>query len=125
MGIWILYLIVTFSFPIFEIAYGSIYRDKVPKNINGGNGYKTAMSRLNRDTWEFANRYYNKLIRLFGWVLLALSFVAAILIHGRDDNTLNLFMGILIALHIAALLGCMVPTENALRKTFDKNGHRR
>lgn len=125
MGIWILYLIVTFFFPIFEIIYGNVYRDKAPKDINGSNGYKTAMSRLNRDTWEFANRYFNKLMRFFGWVLLALSLVVTILIHGKDENTIILFMVILIAVQIIVILICMAPTENALRKTFDENGHRR
>lgn len=125
MGIWILYLIVTFFFPIFEIIYGNVYRDKAPKDINGSNGYKTTMARLNRDTWEFVNCYYNRLMRFFGWALLVISFVVTILIRGKNENTLNLFMGILLAVQIIVILCCIVPTENALRKTFDENGHRR
>ena len=125
MGIWILYFVVTFFLPIFYIIYGNIYRDKVPEDINGTSGYKTTMSRLNWDTWEFANHYYNKLMRFWGWILLVLSFVVTILICGRDENTVILFMAIVPVIQIIPILVCIAPTESALRKTFDENGHRR
>lgn len=124
MGIWILYFIVTLFLPIFYIIYGNIYRDKVPEDIDGASGYKTSMSRLNWDTWEFANRYYNKLMRFCGWILLVPSLVVTILICGRDENTVILFIAILPVIQIIPILACIAPTENALRKTFDESGHR-
>lgn len=122
---WILNLIVSMLIPIFMIIYSNIYRNKAPKDINGTNGYKTAMSRLNRDTWEFANHYYNNLMRVAGWVLLIVSLVAMLFVRGKNEEIINNSGLILLVVQIIVILVCVIPTEKALRKTFDENGNRK
>ncbi|HEX3016538.1 MAG TPA: SdpI family protein [Caproicibacter sp.] len=122
---WILNLIVSMLIPIFMIIYSNIYRNKAPKDINGTNGYKTAMSRLNRDTWEFANHYYNNLMRVAGWVLLVVSLVAMLFVRGKNEEIINNSGLILLVVQIIVILVCVIPTEKALRKTFDENGNRK
>jgi uncharacterized ion transporter superfamily protein YfcC len=125
MGIWILNLIVALLLPTFMIIYCNIYRNKAPKDINGSNGYKTAMSRMNRDTWEFANHYFNKLMRIAGWILLVLSFITMLFAMGKDDHTMSNFsIGLMLA-QLVVLLVSIIPTEKALRKTFDEDGQRK
>ena len=125
MGFWILMLIMDLFVPIFMVIYCSVYRNKAPKAINGSNGYKTTMSRLNRDTWEFSNHYYNTLMRVVGWILIAISFVVMLLARRKGEDAIALYGIILLAVQIIVILGCMAPTENALRKTFDQNGNRK
>jgi len=125
MGIWILNLIVALLLPTFMIIYCNIYRNKAPKDINGSNGYKTAMSRMNRDTWEFANHYFNKLMRIAGWILLVLSFITMLFAMGKDDHTMSNFSIGLMLVQLVVLLVSIIPTEKALRKTFDEDGQRK
>lgn len=109
----------------FIIVYCNVYRDKAPKDINGSNGYKTAMSRLNRDTWEFANHYYNRLMRAAGWLLLLFSLVVMLLVRGKGERMADDSGMLSLAVQVVVLLVCMIPTEIALRKTFDENGSRK
>lgn len=125
MGFWICTTIIDLFVPIFMVIYCNIYRDKAPKDINGSNGYKTTMSRLNRDTWEFANHYYNKLMRVIGWILIAIFFVVMLLTRRKGENTIADYGIILLGVQVVVILVCVIPTETALRKTFDENGRRK
>lgn len=107
------------------VVYCNIYRNKAPKDINGSNGYKTTMSRLNRDTWEFANHYYNKLMCVAGGILISISFVVMLLARRKGENTITFCGIILLVVQIVVLLICVIPTEIALKKTFDENGNRK
>lgn len=125
MEMWILNLIIALLVPVFIIIYCSIYRNKAPQDINGSNGYKTAMSRLNRDTWEFANHYYNKRMRVAGWIMLIISIAAMLFTRGKGEPTASICTPILLGIQLAVLLIAVIPTEIALRKTFDENGNRK
>lgn len=125
MDMWAFNLIMALLIPMFLIIYSNIYRNKAPKDIDGTNGYKTAMSRLNRDTWEFANHYYNQMMRVAGWILLMLSLAAMLFVRGKNDSIVSNSGLILLGVQLAVILVCVIPTERALRKTFDENGNRK
>jgi len=96
-----------------------------PKEINGLIGYRTAMSKKNKDTWAFAHDYCGRLWIKFGIVLLILSIIAQIPFANSGEKTIGILTGIIEAVQLAALLGSIIPVERALRKTFDKNGIRK
>lgn len=125
VDMWIFNLVFALWLPVFLIVYCNVYRNKAPKDINGGNGYKTAMSRLNRDTWEFANRYYNRMMRVAGWILLVFSLAVMLFVRGKGKQTAENSGLALLAVQVAVLMICMIPTERALRRTFDENGNRK
>lgn len=125
MGIWILNLIAALFIPAFMIIYCNVYRNKAPKDINGSNGYKTAMSRLSRDTWEFANHYYNRLMRVAGWIMLMISIAVMLFMIGKGDNIGFITALALLGMQLVVILISIIPTEKALRKTFDENGNRK
>ena len=126
MGLWILMLVADLWFPIFLIIYGSVYTRKVPADINGSNGYKTARSRLSQETWKFANRYSARIARVAGWVLLILSAAAMLLLREKDDQIVSSCgVVILFAQVIVLVLAVVLPTEAALKKNFDENGKRK
>ena len=121
LGAWT--VVVTLWLPIFTIVYGNIYRKKTP-GIDGSNGYKTARSRLSRETWEFANRYAARIGRIVGWILLVLS-VAAMFLFGKGENAGGFGTGILCAQMGILVLLVTLTTESALKKNFDENGRRK
>ena len=62
---------------IMLIAGYSMYKNP-PKEINGLVGYRTAMSRKNKDTWAFAHNYCGKLWMKSGGILLIPTVIAQI-----------------------------------------------
>lgn len=125
MEVWILNLIVSLFIPVFMIIYCNVYRVKAPKDMNGSNGYKTTMSRLSKDTWEFANHYYNRIMRIAGWILLMISIMVMFFTFGKDDNIIFNSILALFGIQIVVILICIIPTEKALRKNFDEYGNKR
>ena len=127
LDVWILMLFADLWLPIFLIVYGSVYIRKVPADINGSNGYKTARSKLSQETWEFANHYSARIERNVGWILLVLSLVALLLfLRGKSDAVVSNFgIGIMLAQVVVFVLAVIPPTEAALKKNFDEAGNRK
>ena len=125
MGFWIFMLVMDLLVPVVMIVFGSVCGKGAPKEINHVFGYRTTMSMKNKDTWEFAHRHCGKIWRPVGWVMLVLSVVAMIFVFGKDTGTVGNFSIIVIVIQTIVLIGSVIPTEIALRKTFDEDGRRK
>ena len=125
MGFWIFMLIMDLLIPAVMIGFGSYFAMRAPKEINHVFGYRTAMSMKNKDTWEFAHHHNGKTWRFVGWVLLVLTAVAMMFVFGKNTDTVGNFGAIVIGIQVVILIGSIVPTEVALRKTFDEDGNRK
>lgn len=125
MGFWIFMLIVNLLIPCTMICFGRIFLKKVPKEINFFYGYRTTMSIKNKDTWEFAHHYFGKLWYKWGLILIPLSIIAMILVLGKDIDTIGTWGGALCLVQCIPLVGAILPTEQALKETFDRNGMRK
>ena len=125
MGFWIFMLVMELLVPVIMILVGYAYVKHAPKEINGVSGYRTARSMINRDTWEFANHHFARTWRIVGWILLPLVVAAMLSVFGRDEKAVGDFGLGLIAIQAVVLLASIIPTERALRKTFDENGDRK
>lgn len=125
MGFWIFMLVMDLLVPAVMILLGGHYAKNAPKEINAVSGYRTTMSMKNKDTWEFAHHYCGKIWRTVGWGVLILSFVAMLFVFGKDVGTVGIVGGILCGVQAVFLCSPILPTEIALRKTFDENGNRK
>lgn len=125
MGFWIFMLIMDLLIPAIMIGFGSYSATRAPKDINYVFGYRTTMSMKNKDTWEFAHHNNGKIWRFVGWVMLLPSIVAMIFVFGKSSDTVGIFGGIVVCVQTVILIVSIIPTEVALRKTFDENGFRR
>jgi len=125
MGLWIFLLVMNLLAPFTMIGFGSYFAKKAPKEINMLFGYRTAMSMKNKETWEFAHHHCGKIFRVAGWVLLLGSLAAMLLMLGRDEDFVGTGTLVIHIVQIVVLLGAIVPTEIALKKTFDKDGNRK
>lgn len=125
MGFWIFMLIMELLIPLTMIGFGRYFLKKAPKEINGVFGYRTSMSMKNKETWEFAHKYFGKIWYKWGWILLVISVVTMLFTIGQSEDAIGWAGVILVHVQMVALLVGIIPTEKALKKTFDKDGNRR
>ncbi|MDC7288933.1 SdpI family protein [Blautia schinkii] len=122
MGFWIFMLIMDLLLPFTMIGFGRYFIKKAPKEINAVFGYRTAMSMKNRETWEFAHKYCGKIWYVCGLSLLPITVLCLLLIIGKSKDYVGTVGGIICGAQLILLVGSILPTEIALKKTFDKNG---
>lgn len=117
------YLIPINLIPILMIIFGALFINHAPKDINSIYGYRTPMSRKNKDTWQFAHHYCGGLWCIFGIALLIISSGSAIYLNSINKTTFDSFNPVFIIGEIIVMLLTILLTEIALRKNFDKNGN--
>ena len=118
-------LIMNLLILVTMIGFGSYFIKKVPKEINAFFGYRISRSMKNKDTWNFAHHYCGRLWCYLGWIMFGVSVIAMILVIGKDADFVGDFGGILCSVQTSLLIVSIFPTEAALKRTFDEQGHRR
>ena len=106
------------------ILVGAVFVKRPPIRINSVYGYRTQMSMLNRDTWNFAHHHCGKVWLAAGAVTLVLSAAvcAVVLLLKKDFETPGF---IIMGVQLAVMVASIIPTELALRKNFNKDGSRK
>lgn len=125
MGIWVLNIISDLLIPVIMIFLGRYFDKNPPKDINGMFGYRTSMSKKNKDTWEFANHYCGRLWTIIGWIMLIISIISILFLIGKSVGTVAIFGGIICMIQVVFLVGSIFPIEQALKRNFDKDGNRK
>jgi len=125
MGFWIFMLVMNMLVPVTMIFFGKYFLTRAPREINMVFGYRTNMSMKNKDTWEFAHKYFGRIWFVCGWVLLLLSVILMLFVMGQSEDTIGHAGGIINVVQLVFLMAPIIPTERALKKTFDKNGDRK
>jgi len=124
-GFWGFMLIMDLLVPLTMIGLGKLFLTKAPKNINATFGYRTTMSMKNRDTWDFAHKYCGKLWFWLGLVLVPLSVIPLLFVLEKEITTIAAVGTVVCFVQLVPLVGSIIPTEIALKKTFDQNGKRK
>jgi len=124
MSFWIFMLLMTLLIPISMIGFGYYFSKKAPKEINNVLGYRTSRSMKNKETWQFAHNYFGKLWFKLGLIVLIASIIIMLIQLGQTDDMISLIGSILCMLQIIFLLYPIIPTERALKNTFDEKGQR-
>lgn len=125
MGYWIFMTAMCLLIPGILVGFGSIIKDKAPKDINPIYGYRTAMSMKNADTWEFANKYWGKLAWKWGMIMLIISLIIMLAVIFAGEDVVSILGSVLVMLQLIPVLGTIPVVEKALRKEFDNDGNRR
>lgn len=125
MGFSIFMFICNLLIPILMIVTGRIMWKNPPKSINGVYGYRTTMSMKNMDTWKFAHEHSGKLWWKVGWVMLILTILIQLPFMKSNEGVVGTVGGILCFVQCGVLIAAIIPTERALKATFDKNGNRK
>ena len=125
IGFWLFMLVMDLLIPVTMIVLGRLFLRRPPHTINGIYGYRTAMSMINQETWQFAHQYCGKLWVRLGWTLIPLSVIPLLFVIGKDIETIATVGSAVSLLQLAPLVGSIFPTEIAMKKVFDKNGRRK
>lgn len=111
--------------PVSMLIFGIIFLKHPPGKINGFYGYRTTMSMLNQNTWEYAHQYCGRLWKKIGIGMLMISIVVSIPILWVNKDIQGLITCVLETIQVIVLLGSVFPVEQALKKEFDKDGNRK
>lgn len=125
MRFWFFMFVMNLLVPFTMIIFGKYFSKNAPENINGVFGYRTPMSRKNKETWAFAHSYCGKIWFYMGTILLFISVVIILFLIGKEKDSIGDYSLVLTAIQMVFLLSPIVPTELALRKRFDINGKRK
>lgn len=82
---FIFLLVCSLLVPLSMIILGKRWENNPPEDINGLSGYRTTMSRLNKDTWSYAHKYWGKINFCIGVILAVISSAFVLYIQGRPD----------------------------------------
>lgn len=125
MGFWIFMLIMELLIPLTMVGFGKYFYKKAPKEINAVFGYRTTMSMKNKDTWEFAHKYFGKIWYKHGWILMVVTIIIKLLTIGQSEDVVGWAGAIWVHVQMVVLMIGIIPTERALKKTFNKDGSRK
>lgn len=125
MGIWFMMLGFNLLIPAIMLVAGKLMQRNAPKNINWIIGYRTTMSMMNEDTWAFAHKVAGAFWWKWGWVTLAVTVIAMLLLLGQSVELVSTVGCILMFLQLIPVIAVIPHTEKALRNIFDKDGNRK
>lgn len=111
--------------PAIFTVVGLFFSKRAPKNINMLFGYRTDRSMKNRETWEFAHKYFGRIVGLCGAIMLPLAFLVMLLCIGKSEDAVAVVGIATMSVELIALVICIILTERALKRKFDDNGNRR
>ena len=125
MGLYIGMLAVNLIIPVTMLISGAfMYKNPLGKP-NAYAGYRSRRSRMNQDTWNFAQEYCGKLWIRAGAVLMALAVIIQLIFINAGDEALANYTLACVSVECVAMLATIWPVEFALKRTFDENGNRR
>ena len=111
--------------PLLLIVIGKIF-DKYPsKEPNIAIGFRTKLSMMNKETWDYAQRLFPKVWISLGRIMLPLSLIILFLLYSEDkDYTGNLAL-ILMLVQEVLMLGSILYINLKLKKAFNSDGSRK
>lgn len=124
-GFYIYMLLTSLLIPVIMLVFGWIFHHQAPKKINVWYGYRSARSMKNEDTWVFAHQHIGRTWMLVGVVLLVVSVIPMIAVYGKDVDTVSVVSLVLLFVQMIPMIMSLIPTERALKRTFDENGIRK
>ena len=124
-GFYIYMLLTSLLIPVIMLVFGWIFRRQAPKKINVWYGNRSARSMKNEDTWVFAHQHIGRTWMLVGAVMLVISVIPMIAVYRKDDDTVSVVSLVLTVVQLIPMIMSLIPTERALKRTFDENGIRK
>jgi len=111
-----------FFIPLIAIGLGFTWRNNVSSGINNTWGYRTNLSMSSQDAWDFAHKYFGKIMRLFGMVMLIATLAyLPFFTKNNTDNMANIVILVLCIQFVILIIG-VIRTEHVLKEKFTKDG---
>lgn len=108
--------------PLLLIVIGKIFEKYPSKEPNIAIGFRTKLSMMNKETWDYAQRLFPKAWISLGRILLPLSLIILFLLYREDkDYTGNLAL-ILMLVQVVLMLGSILYVNLKLKAAFNSDG---
>ena len=120
MTFWILHACAAALIPVLMLIVGWLMHKHCPRRINSILGYRTAASKKNEETWQFANTYFGKLYERIGLISLIPSVVILLPFLHSSRDVIESMTSTVAILQVALLLLPILQTEKAIRKQFSE-----
>lgn len=117
---FLFYFIELMIVPIIMVACGRLWKNHPPKSINKIYGYRTARSMKSKESWDFAHKYFGRILFRSGLGVAVLTIIILLMFKNSSDSTLGKAVIILLLLQVAALIVPIIPTEMALKRKYEK-----
>lgn len=118
MGFWFFMTCSNFTVPVLMIVVGKVLIKNPPKTINGIYGYRTKRSRVNQNTWDFAQLYCGKLWWKIGWIMLPFSIIGMLPVIGKNDDFVGIAGAVIITIQCIIMFVSIFFVERALKRKF-------
>lgn len=125
MWFWWFMFLCNMLYSLAMIIGGWFMWKHCPKNINSVCGYRSRRSKMNLDTWGFAHENCGKRWWKIGWMMLIPTIVIQIPFYGESDNAIGTLSIVICVIECIILLISILPTEKALKETFNEDGTRK
>ena len=121
----VIMLISVAFIPLLLIVIGKIFEKYPSKEPNIAIGFRTKLSMMNKETWDYAQRLFPKVWISLGRIMLPLSLIILFLLYSEDkDYTGNLAL-ILMLVQEVLMLGSILYVNLKLKKAFNSDGSRK
>lgn len=108
--------------PLVLIVIGKLFQKYPSKEPNIAIGFRTKLSMINKETWDYAQRLFPKVWVSLGRMQLITSLIILFLLYSEDkDYTGNLAL-ILMIVQVALMLGSILYVNLKLREAFNSDG---
>ena len=102
--------------PLLLIVIGKIFEKYPSKEPNIAIGFRTKLSMMNKETWDYAQRLFPKVWISLGRIMLPLSLIILFLLYSEDkDYTGNLAL-ILMLVQVVLMLGSILYVNLKLKR---------
>ncbi len=120
--IWWITFICALIIPSVMLCCGLFMWKRPPRKINAFIGYRTTKSMKNEETWKYAHNFCGKLWSAIGAATLMISAAAIGPFYNASEKTVAIVALVTGITQFAVLLTSLIPTEIALKLTFDNDG---
>lgn len=125
MWFWWFMFVCNMLYSLIMILVGWYMWKHYPKKINDFVGYRTRRSKMNMDTWKFAHENCGKRWWKIGWILFFPTVLVQLPFYGKSDDEIGWVGLIICIIECSVLLVSILPTEKALKNTFNEDGSRK
>lgn len=125
MWFWWLMFVCNMLYSLTMILAGWYMWKHYPKKISDTTGYRSRRSAINMDTWKFANQHCGKRWWKIGWIMLIPTAIVQIPFYGKSDDAVGGLALVICIIECTILVASIIPTEKALKNTFNEDGSRK
>jgi uncharacterized membrane protein len=103
---------------VIMLFFGVKFRKHGSENINKIYGYRTSMSKKNKETWEFAHKYCAKSWMKLGFVMLIISIIGREITFTLIGDIQGIIEILIVTIQTAVLIISIFHVEKALKNNF-------